>query len=87
MLNVWMVAAFCWAIGAVYLLSDDLLLRDCTHLANAVDSSLCAINQRDRLLNPTQLTATEWIVLPPLIGFWLGVVLFLILRRQGVDRR
>ncbi len=86
MLNVWMVATFCWVIGAVYLLSDDLLLRDCTQLANAADSSLCAINHHDRLLNAAQLTAMEWIILPPLIGFWLGVVLFLILRRQGIDR-
>lgn len=86
MLKVWMVAALCWAAGAVYLLSDDLLLPDCSHVANAIDSSLCAINHRDRLLNPTQLIATAWIVLPPLIGFWLGVVLFLILRRQGIDR-
>src|SRR5579859_6233683 len=59
MLNIWIAAASCWVIGAIYLLYDDLLLRDCTHLANAIDSSLCAINHRDRLMNSTQLQATE----------------------------
>lgn len=81
MLNVWIVAALAWAVGAAYFLYNDLSLWDCAHLANAVDSSLCSINQRDHFFNFTQLHATEWIMLPPLIGFWIGIGLFAILRR------
>lgn len=82
MLNVWTVAALCWAVGAVYFLSDEILLRDCNHLASSVDVSLCALNQRDRLLNSAQLEAIKWIILPPLFGFGLGAGLFVILRRR-----
>ena len=79
--NVWMVASLCWVAGAVYLMSEDLLLRDCSHLASSIDASLCALNQRDRFLNSAQREAVEWIVLPPLIGFGLGTGLFVYLRR------
>jgi hypothetical protein len=82
--SVWIVASLCWAAGSVYLLWNDLLLRDCNHVASSIDASMCALNYRDRYLNPAQREAIEWIVLPPSIGFALGIGLFICLRRYAM---